>query len=132
MGEANFYYFTCLDFHTHKTNKLKQIMARFQTVERPSETVTKLIQNSVAKLKNKEGRVKGRRSKGVPQGLLHQVLVKGVIKDLVKVVNKETRFPKEISTKNNNGAAANFAQEVAETQELAVILSDFQQTQFAE
>ena len=81
-------------------------MARFQTVERPSETVTKLIQNSVAKLKNKEGRVKGRRSKGVPQGLLHQVLVKGVIKDLVKVVNKETRFPKEISTKNNNGAAA--------------------------
>jgi len=81
-------------------------MARFQTVERPSETVTKLIQNSVAKLKNKEGRVKGRRSKGVPQGLLHQVLVKGVIKDLVKVVNKETRFPKEISTKNTNGAAA--------------------------
>ena len=72
-------------------------MARFTKVEKPTDTVCKLIRNSVAKLKNKDGRVKGRRSKGVPQGLLQQVLVKGVIKDLVQVVNKEKRFPKEIT-----------------------------------
>lgn len=72
-------------------------MARFKSVERPKETICNLIQKSMQKIKNKKGRFQGRRSKGVQKGLLREVLVKGVVTNLVKVANKELRFPREIT-----------------------------------
>jgi len=78
-------------------------MARFQAVERPKETICGLIQKSMQKIKNKKGRVEGRRSKGVQKGLLREVLVKGVVTNLVKVANKELRFPREISKNYRSG-----------------------------
>ena len=71
-------------------------MAGFVGTAGRRQRICELICKSRTKLRNKGARIKGRRSKGISQGLLREVLVNTVIEDLVLLIVGEEPLPEEI------------------------------------